>query len=371
MPLIIVTNCITLWYHSINIVKIHNYESKYARERGIRVRKNRLSFIFILLMIILSTANICYGSAQNKEFVDLDNHWSRDYVLPLTAKGIIEGYSDGTFKPNNKITVAEFIKVVTVAMELDLDSNEGPWYQMFINCAQDEGIIQNDEFTEEDYSRLITRGEIARIVARAVKKLPIEGNTNYKDSIETPTAYRGYINAVSQLNIMEGYPNGTFGYQSNGTRAETAVIINRMLRVKAGESLRPSDMNEGFVEPILVVVQNEGFRRSAGRIFWIEINNIDDYTDEYQFKAECVSFPALNQRNAFDGKGVYKLDRTVWRDKNFVKGWGKIIIDAPINGFEYIEGQEVTYRITVKKGDIENHYYRTGVITSYGLGFYD
>lgn len=335
------------------------------------MRKNRLSFIFILLMTILSTANISYGnSAQNKGFVDLDNHWSRDYVLPLTAKGIIEGYSDRTFKPNNNITVAEFIKVVTVAMELDPDSSEGPWYQMFINCAQDQGLIQNNEFTEEDYSRPITRGEIARIAARAVNKLPIEGNTNYKDSIETPTAYRGYINAVSQLNIMEGYPNGTFGYQSNGTRAETAVIINRMLRVKAGETLRPSDMNEGFVEPILVVVKNEGFHKSGG-VFWIEIINIENYTDEYQFKAECISFPALNQRNAFDGKGVYKLDRTVWKDKELVKRWSNKIIDAPIAGYEYQEGQEVTFRITIKKGNVEKQYYRTGVITSYGLGLYD
>lgn len=332
--------------------------------------KHKEFIIVLLITILMVPAAATVEAAQQNSFRDLTNHWSREFVLKLTEKGIFEGYADGTFKPNNNITVAEFITIVTQVMELEMVPVDGPWYQMYINAAQNASLVAPGEFSSTDFNRPITRGEMARMIARGLELAPIEGNTHYSDSIQTPVKYRGYINAITELNIVNGYADGSFGYDRNMTRGEAATIISRMLQVQAGEVLPVAGAIEGFVEPELIVFDNVNFR-DGGYIFSIRIENIDEYTDEYLFKAECISFPELNQRDAFDGRGVYKLDMTNWRDKYTVKRWGKRVTDIPVAGYGFKVGQEITYRVTIQKGGQEKHYYRTGIIEDYGFGLFD
>lgn len=337
--------------------------------------KNDKLLIFMIIMTILMPLVIEVNTAeavQGEPFSDLADHWSRDFVLKLTEKDIFTGYADGTFKPNNNITVAEFIKIVTGVIELEMSTAEGPWYQMYVDTARNAGLVVTGEFSGTDFNRPITRGEMARIIARTLGEVQEDGeaNTTFSDSIQTPTEFRGYINIISELNIINGYSDGSFGYKRNMTRGEAATIISRLLRVRSGETLPIAGAIEGFIEPELSVVPNVRFG-VGGDIFSIQIVNIDEYTDEYLFKAECISFPELNQRNAFNGRGVYKEDMTVWRDRQFVKGWGRKIIDVPMVGFDFKNGQEITYRITIKKGNQEKHYYRTGTVEDYGFGFYE
>ncbi|GAB6086198.1 S-layer homology domain-containing protein [Alkaliphilus crotonatoxidans] len=332
--------------------------------------KHKEFIIVLLITILMVPAAATVEAAQQNSFRDLTNHWSREFVLKLTEKGIFEGYADGTFKPNNNITVAEFITIVTQVMELEMVPDDGPWYQMYINAALNASLVVPGEFSSTDFNRPITRGEMARMIARGLELAPIEGNTHYSDSIQTPVKYRGYINAITELNIVNGYADGSFGYDRNMTRGEAATIISRMLQVQAGEVLPVAGAIEGFVEPELSVEPNVMFR-GGGDVFSIQIANIDEYTDEYLFKAECISFPELNYWEAFDGKGVYKQDMTVWRDRTFIKGWSNKIIHVPMAGFNFKNGQEITYRITIQKRGQEKHYYITGVIEDYGFGYFN
>ena len=62
------------------------------------------------------------------------NHWAYDAVTYMTGKKIISGYSDGTFRPNNKVTRAEFAKMMVLALDLKLHN---PKDKSFLDIGKD------------------------------------------------------------------------------------------------------------------------------------------------------------------------------------------------------------------------------------------
>ena len=137
--------------------------------------------VLILIVCLLANCSIVFGETQgNIPYRDLATHWAREYVLPLSESGVFQGYADGTFKPDNKITVAEFIKIVMAALGEEVTPGvDSDWYLPYVQRAEGKGIVIQGEFKE--YNRPITRGEIARMVVRALKEAPAEGNTQFSD----------------------------------------------------------------------------------------------------------------------------------------------------------------------------------------------
>ncbi len=144
------------------------------------------------------------------------------------------GYENGYFMPESKITRGEVamifyrllkIKGVTVTVSFP-DVKKGEWYETAVNVLASLGIINGDtegNFRPEDY---ITRAEFIAIASRFAKKA--ETTISFKDvkpdywaysEIETAVAY-GWIN---------GYPDGTFAPEQPVTRAEVIAVVNRML----------------------------------------------------------------------------------------------------------------------------------------------
>ena len=184
--------------------------------------------ILILIVCLLASCAIVFGETQgNSPYRDLTTHWAREYVLPLSESGLFQGYNDGTFKPDNKITVAEFIKIVMAALGEEVTPGVGShWYLPYVQRAEGKGIVSQGEFNE--YNRPITRGEIARMVVRALKDAPAEGNTQFSDDHQLGED-RGYIKTIYALGIMGGYGDGTFKAEGNATRGEAARVITSML----------------------------------------------------------------------------------------------------------------------------------------------
>jgi len=172
---------------------------------------------------------------------DLDNHWAKQYIDELIGKKVVSGYPDGTFKPNASISVSEFTKVLMAGVYDDIDYQEStPWYQSYLDVALDKGIIETSEYG--DYTREITRYEMARMIARAgedKEKIKIEETdaTKFEDDANITTEGKKYIMAVSDVGIITGYPNGTFGPDNEATRAEASVMLNRFLELEDTEKV--------------------------------------------------------------------------------------------------------------------------------------
>ncbi|MGQ9533507.1 MAG: S-layer homology domain-containing protein, partial [Desulfotomaculales bacterium] len=172
------------------------------------------------------------------QFKDLSGHWAEDVVLKLAARGVISGYPDGTFKPDNNVTRAEFAKMLAAALDLAPDAGAAAgfadtaaipaWAKGYVGAAVRAGLIRGYEDNTFRADRQITRAELAVMVARALKATE-KAQLGFKDATDIPSwAADGIAQAVAK-GIIKGYEDNTFRPANPATRAETAAMTLRLL----------------------------------------------------------------------------------------------------------------------------------------------
>ncbi len=166
---------------------------------------------------------------------DIAGHWAADNINKLVALGAINGYSDGSFKPDNNITRAEFATVLVKAFKLTPQSGKafadtaGHWARDYIATAVYYGIADGydtDTFGPDD---LITREQMALMVVKAAK-LPVgTDETTFADSADISWWARSVVATAVENNVIKGYPDNTFNPLGSATRAEAvSVIVNAL-----------------------------------------------------------------------------------------------------------------------------------------------
>ena len=109
------------------------------------------------------------------QYLDLPyylTNWFDPYVAKVTRYGLMGGYTDGTFRPNGGITLAECLVIASNMRDIynggdgTFPSGTSPWYTVYVNYAIRQGIIQEGDF--EDYNVPATRAEVAYIFAHAL-----------------------------------------------------------------------------------------------------------------------------------------------------------------------------------------------------------
>lgn len=186
--------------------------------------------------------NIAPDVSQTKsEFTDMKNHWSSDYVYSLSKKGVISGFSDGSFRPDNNITRAELIKLVVVMFDLDVDNmncfsdvNTLEWYSPYVYTAYKNGITNGDNGMFYPNNN-ITRQDMATLIYRALnKKITTNGeDTAFSDSDAISDYAKEAVKSLSKAGIITGY-NNMFNPLGTATRAEAATMLCRILSILEG-----------------------------------------------------------------------------------------------------------------------------------------
>lgn len=96
-------------------------------------------------------------------FPDVGNEWFSPSVCTAKEMGIISGYSDGTFKPGNYVTVPEAVKIALSAYKEAIPPAEGPWYAKYINYARNMELMPT-AWEKDPINHQITRGEMAQLI---------------------------------------------------------------------------------------------------------------------------------------------------------------------------------------------------------------
>ena len=174
-------------------------------------------------------------TAPQYTFSDLPAaHWAYDAVNVLAENFILNGYLDGTFKPDANITRGEFAKIIVSATNtLDTeaassfsDVSEEDWYYYYVSSALKEGYITgypDGTFRPDDY---ITRADICTIVSRSLGSPTTVSDTPFSDDRLIPSYAKIPVYALVRLGIINGMGDGTFGPGVFATRAQTAKIIH-------------------------------------------------------------------------------------------------------------------------------------------------
>jgi len=169
------------------------------------------------------------------EFSDTQGHWAEQAIRDLVSLDAINGFSDGTFKPNTPITRAEFTSILVKALGFTCETGKifsdtkDHWAQACISTAEANGLVTGldaDKFGPDDS---LTREQMAVIVARAAKLDVISTITTFSDDNRISTWAKPAVAAVAWNQLVTGLPNGTFNPQGKATRAEAAVVILRLI----------------------------------------------------------------------------------------------------------------------------------------------
>ncbi|MEK3720852.1 S-layer homology domain-containing protein [Paenibacillus sp. FSL H8-0034] len=187
-----------------------------------------LTTVTLLATFTVSLPTATIHAAASINFKDIRGHWAERDVQIAVQKGYVDGYVDETFKPEQNVSRAEFIKMAVTAMSLKtLAALDKPWYEPFVESAVTNGIHRYEDYTSGDINTPITREEMARIAVRSAG----EKNTDDLKWMYLATS-KGIINGLDN--------QGTIGGEQPTTRAQAITVIERMLKLKAGEKL-PSD----------------------------------------------------------------------------------------------------------------------------------
>jgi len=196
--------------------------------------KRDLSILKFIISIILITSmfSINLYSATEISFSDIKStDWFYKDVTTLVDKAVINGYTDGTFRPNRSVLVAEFIKMSLAATNQILVEPVGTyWYSEFVETAIAQGYISSTYY--KDYERPITRGEMGAIIDK-ILDLSYKNTSIYSNKIADYDSIASY-HKESSINvyiagIITGYTDGTIKANNIAKRSEAAAVIVRMI----------------------------------------------------------------------------------------------------------------------------------------------
>ena len=196
------------------------YSDGTVRPNG-RITRAEVATIFFRLLTD-DTRQRNWSSENHFSDVSADK-WYNNAVSTLCHMGVLGGYSDGTFRPNAPITRAEFAKIAVSFAQIngfseygyftDVDSSD--WYAPYVDAAKSVGLIEGYSDGSFKPGNKITRAEACTIVNRVLGRKPSKNNMKISDRINWPdcTTDDWFYEA-----IMEATNSHTY---QMGKRAET------------------------------------------------------------------------------------------------------------------------------------------------------
>ena len=179
------------------------------------------------------------------KFGDIEGYWGATYVDFLYNAGITTGYADGTFRPNQNITRAQF--AVMLYRYLGLDESlyaevELPFADLdkigeyaipAIKALYTEGVINGSTGADGKLyfnpNNALTRAQAATMIGRTQAKGYASVDLSFTDASKIPSYAQFYIRTMAAQGIISGYADGTFRPNSNITRGQMAKILYNLM----------------------------------------------------------------------------------------------------------------------------------------------
>ncbi|CAN7186032.1 S-layer homology domain-containing protein [Paenibacillus sp. LjRoot153] len=227
------------------------------------------------------------GRSEAAGFKDIGGHWAEQTIDQMVQQGLLDGFPDGTFRPDETVTADQFVKIVLLAFTDKFPNGERKWKTSFLQTlsASNQNILQQDyrDFTFKpntvgywakpyldlasdlhfiskgqftDYKASLKREDVAEILYYLLKETEyLEDETyslaaasHFGDLQSATSRQQKFIGESMTKGIMEGYPNGYFGVGQYVTRAEALQIITR-LQTKSKRVSVKND-NEAFIKVV-------------------------------------------------------------------------------------------------------------------------
>ncbi|OWR27103.1 licheninase [Saccharibacillus sp. O23] len=199
------------------------------------------------------------SSLLSAPYTDLQGHWAENAAARLRSMALSEGYADGTFRPGEPISRAEFAVILDRAFGFAgdqaagsyVDLSEKDWYYDALTRASGSGILQGTDASHLSPKLAITRQD-AMVMADRAFGLSTGGendtlNAAFRDGQDVAGYARQALSYFVKQKIVNGY-NGGLNPKSEITRAEAAVLLSSMIAdVRSVPGTYESDVNGNLI----------------------------------------------------------------------------------------------------------------------------
>ena len=207
-------------------------------------KKRILSLLMALTLFISLLPHAAAVSAR--DFTDVsEDDWCFEYVDYVTSQGYFLGTTDTTFSPNRSMTRAMFVVVlsrydgarVNNSQSAFTDVEPGAWCAGAINWAAANGIVGGYEDGTFRPDQPVTRAQMCAIMDRYVEyycdehdvTVAAKGSVStLADQAQIPSYAVGSVRDCQRWGLINGYADGTFRPQAESSRAHVAAVIYRL-----------------------------------------------------------------------------------------------------------------------------------------------
>jgi len=324
-------------------------------------------FLIIVTMICFIFSQVNYVNASAPNLNDISTHWAKNNITYLYNLGYVGGYPDGTYKPNNPVNVAEFLKLATLGLGYKLESGHYVWYENYVNKALEIGLIEEGEFP--NMVAPLTREQVAKIAVLAVMNKEEKSSQEYdelirvniKDFTKIDNLNKQYVIDAYRIGLMEGNPNALFNPKGTLTRAEMCTVV---MRIMDKTKRQPFDPKNGYAikmnniysgDPYIICrpekreeiglayVMSESQSKDKGWYFvsyYPDNIGCDFYNTEQEFKNKSI-YEAITHLGLSINLFVYDnitptYDIVVWKPVKAKELHREPILEA----FKYLFGQD-------------------------------
>lgn len=184
------------------------------------------------------------GTEEAPAFADTVGHWAQAAIEQAAARGIVAGQADDVFNPNGKVTRAQFAVILTKALGLNrevevksfADQADIPAYAAeAVAQVQAAGLLGGYEDETFRPNEAVSRAQLAAIIVRTAK-LNVVSNadtaTAFRDGASIPVWAQPSVAAAVEAGLLAGREDGTFGPLEEATRAEVVTLVLKVLAAK-------------------------------------------------------------------------------------------------------------------------------------------
>ncbi|WP_339169182.1 YDG domain-containing protein [Paenibacillus sp. FSL R5-0341] len=199
----------------------------------------KLVTTLLITVMLFSSFNVVFGAAASS-VSDIEGNWAESQITKWIDKGFIHGYEDGSFKPNNTITRAEFFSLVNrsygfteTASVSFKDVTSSNWAYAEVSKAVKAGYIKGYRDGTIGANKPISRQEVA-VIINDLLDLSNETSTgeHFTDSSAIASWAKNSVDATVAKGILQGYDNN-FNPNKPITRAEAVVALDRSVNARA------------------------------------------------------------------------------------------------------------------------------------------
>lgn len=209
-----------------------------------RIRKRKLVSILLAAVLLCSCIAVPAAAANFSDVAA--GAWYREAVYDLVGRGVINGTSPTTFSPQKELTRAQFATMLakTALSEGELAQYDGGgsfkdinghWARRYINWAAEAGIINGYPDGSFKPDRLVSRQDMAVMTvnfsgATGRVMTAVKGEITFTDNGSIASYAAASVKLCQRADVIGGYKDGSFKPKGAATRAEAAVLYSNFLK---------------------------------------------------------------------------------------------------------------------------------------------